>query len=545
MKPSQIVLLICSFLLPCFASSAGSQSGNNERANRGVRAFQVTLNTNDLKSFAAILTSLNRQTAFTFLAEGRPLAAMSVEGVSLAPVTNADGLNTMQQIADAYDYTVEQKGSIFYFKKRYSDPRDLPDVTIAECLAAMQAIERSMRLFNPRLDGKMVGDSSAKIAGLDASLSADQRRQLATGLTVVSLSSGQKREVFNICLNLYVEQNVRDILSARVILSGAEQNGFLEYCAESPNLLICFDVSSPPDFRTRGPVVLARHPFEQENAFNRLVKEPLKIPEPSALTMPLRDVVATLNRHPKLTSQCHVEEALASKTITGVGMEKRNPREIMESVAAIYGLRLVISRDPAPGKSKLVLSLPKAATPRSVTDLPSVVRTLFPDPLARSLNGRLAVTQPIDKVEAAFLARLPKSDRQTIESKNAAYKQFEEIQQRAFALPWLAGRQLEETYTRWSLRNLRKPLPITDLTAEEKSLVAIVFTSPAFAKMAWDFGQEVPAYIGQFEQLTVRGGPYRDPERGTRYKMSLLLPNPNGGDLIDVAGVSNMPYKLR
>lgn len=113
------------------------------------------------------------------------------------------------------------------------------------------------------------------------------------------------------------------------------------------------------------------------------------------------------------------------------------------------------------------------------------------------------------------------------------------------ALPWIAGLLLQEMYKKWELKNPNKPLPITSLSSEDKTLFAIVLISHVFSPLVSNFRGEAPTYITQFEKLTVRGGSYNDPMRGTRYKISLLLPNPDSGGLIDVAGVSNMPYKPR
>lgn len=358
--------------------------------------------------------ALHRQTGFAFLAEAAPFSAVPV-GTTLNPVVKADALETIEKVAVAYDYSVEQKGKIFCLKKRFSDPRDLPCVTIADCRAAIQEIAKDMRLFNPRLNGKMVGDTSAKIADFDAALTTAQRQQLGEGLALSTLSEPQKRAIFNLCLNLYVEQNIDPFATAAAWLNRAEEEGFLEYYAQSTGRILCFEVPLLYDRTARVPILRIQMPFRQDTEFNRFVKQPFQTAARMDATRNLCEVVEDLNKKPLSPMPLFdVEEAIAQKQVTEVGLAGRNPREVLEAIATIYGLRVRIVSDAPTKISRFILSLPKASTPRTAKELPEAVQTLFPQPLNRALSGSLVPIGGMMEEKSVF-ARAPKEIRDRFE----------------------------------------------------------------------------------------------------------------------------------
>ena len=146
------------------------------------------------------LKSLREQQKSRQKAEATPKAAETAE-VPKPPTVEA----RIVEAAEPYDYQVEKRGLVFLLRKRYTNPLDLPDVTLGEGAASLKAITKLLSPFNPNVKRQFVGVHVGKLASAEASFMAsltnEQQEQLQTGgLKVSELSPSQKRDVRQIAM---------------------------------------------------------------------------------------------------------------------------------------------------------------------------------------------------------------------------------------------------------------------------------------------------------------------------------------------------------
>ena len=182
------------------------------------------------------------------MAEGIPLHPVLAEKdvLSLAgqdrPLTEL-----MRVLAAAYDYNLRRSGTVFLLVKRYSDPADLPSVTMGEWTRCLRQLARLTDAFNPHIDfGYHLGDSLRNhiVGDLAASFTAAQLAGLrGDGLRLRVLNPAQVALVRRFALYLYVQQRADQLRRLLAILARLGLGLLLLYGTLS--LIVAF-LQTPP-----------------------------------------------------------------------------------------------------------------------------------------------------------------------------------------------------------------------------------------------------------------------------------------------------------
>ncbi len=165
----------------------------------------VRITQTQARVFQDTLAAMATQARVAFVAEGAPLRPalpdQAAPTLSQSAPLSVAVEKAVEKLAAAYDYDAERRGNLFVLKKRYSDPHDLPGVTLQECASALADAERLMSPYNPR-----VSRDSLVARGVIKSLTPQQLQAMHDGSpSVASLSPGQQAQVLRFALYLYVQ----------------------------------------------------------------------------------------------------------------------------------------------------------------------------------------------------------------------------------------------------------------------------------------------------------------------------------------------------
>ncbi len=179
----------------------------------------VSLTPAQAGKFQDALKALAAKAGVTFVAEGVPLRP-TLRANDAPDLSAAAPLDTaVDRLAAAYDYDATRRGSLFVLKKRYTDPRDLPGVTLAECQLAMQDV---VRVLSPHMPRPPIRTNTEFVLNLAKSLTPEQFRAMQEGtLRVAALSPAQRAEARRMALTIYVETPLRDAKGALARLKQA------------------------------------------------------------------------------------------------------------------------------------------------------------------------------------------------------------------------------------------------------------------------------------------------------------------------------------
>lgn len=178
-SPARILFLSLTFLVLTFLSFAGmAAAGAQQRKSPAVAAGgpKVRLSSAQAASFEKALNMLAAQGKVAFVAEGLPLRATLPpdKAAELAASSSTPLAAVVEKLALAYDYDATRQGDVFVLKKRYTDPHDLPGLTLEECQLSLQDVVRVLNGFSPPVK-RGANDPTGEVAwGVIASLSAQQ-----------------------------------------------------------------------------------------------------------------------------------------------------------------------------------------------------------------------------------------------------------------------------------------------------------------------------------------------------------------------------------
>lgn len=174
----------------------------------GTLPIQTRILPGEVRDFAAFLNAARRKTGVAFLIEDAPFHARLPESVQqnlkadLAALPDTASQTTL--VAGLYDFEVIRVTPRFFiWRKRYTDPNDVPNVTFAEARDSSRKLNALFETFAPR-----------NLMGIDAILSnryqremvetlspeQSERAQSGTGLPVRELSPAQKEQFWEATL---------------------------------------------------------------------------------------------------------------------------------------------------------------------------------------------------------------------------------------------------------------------------------------------------------------------------------------------------------
>ena len=180
----------------------------------------VHLTSAQARVFKDALNALSEQSHVAFVAEGWPLrATLKDKQASALADVELPLSKAVQHLAEAYDYDAQRQGKVFLLTKRYTDPADLPGVTLAECRASVEDIRDVTGPFNPQAPPEKYGVADPLIGALVASLTPSQIQAMAEKtpekrLSVSSLTPEQQAQVWRFLLYSYVQCPLRAVEQA-------------------------------------------------------------------------------------------------------------------------------------------------------------------------------------------------------------------------------------------------------------------------------------------------------------------------------------------
>lgn len=416
-------LALSIFFLPCalLVLSGGGHTNAQQATSLVPTEPQVRLTPAQASVFTDALNTLSAQAHVAFVAEGRPLHPAWLANVAPGlPWQDAPLSEVVEKLASAYDYDVQRKGKIFLLFKRYSNPEDLPAVTLSECLQSLQDVKRVTSVINPHLQpSRRIND--LLLTGLLPTLTIEQLTAMKhQGLPVSSLRPQQQQMAWQLMCYYYVQSSVDDAtlilpdLQAAVggttafrwgEMSGLRQLGYQFQ-------LFGYDVppvGQPSSFRPlSSPYHLFSYPpaggtifMTAVNSHPATYRKPDGTPFPdNDPTAPLADrpsvstigrsaladqslgtVVARLDAKRDGTPTMMVDPILQAKPITVVGEANATSSNILQALADVYGLRVRTNTDGTQLLTRRLFYIPQNAG-----ELPGAMRQIFPAPFVRALH---------------------------------------------------------------------------------------------------------------------------------------------------------------
>lgn len=394
-------------LEPCVTSQ--------HKPNGGVFADPVVqMDLSRLRRFDDAFAFLSKQTRTMIVCEGQPLRAelseaqvrktMEELGASGLPLTQ-----TMERLAAAFDYDAVRTGpNVFLLTKLYSDPEDLPDLTLDEVATSLRNILQSARNFYPEVENEVL------IGQILQSASASQKEQLVKGVPVSQLSPGQRRMAWQFAGGL-VFQPLENILKVSRRLQGCRSPkasftkkpywNLVLPAYEGPfgpkgamrNVALSSWVNTQSGGGTTFDGTSGVKMVEMAGG-NQIISAPNvtdpttprasrqdSTPASSALKRSLGEVVEQVNE--RLTASgkadvaAQVTPALAPKSVCVVGEQFVSPLALLQAAADVYGLSLRRTSDAAR------ITQPGLRIVADPKNFGAEIRRLLPAPFLRAVNG--------------------------------------------------------------------------------------------------------------------------------------------------------------
>lgn len=501
-------------------------------------------------SFDQAFTALTQQAHVAIVAENQPLYLTLAEAAhsptparqaAAASILKKEGepLSTLlPKLAAAYDYDVQPFGKVFLLKKRYSDAADFPSITTKECALALEEVNRYAESFNPHIPLGQV-DKSPAISDLIYSLTPDQLAAMGDfkrGVSVSSLTSQQQHEVQLFIVHFYLQRTLTSLPNIlgninRVSLTdpqfswrayprqGVQLFGYDATLAGGQSIFVTLSKPGQIQSSFSGTIMLLQ-PEEgvaQENL--HLVPgddptDPVPVPNnapkaASPISASLSDILTRLNAHAADGLRITVEPYLAPKRATVFGETFTTPRQELDALAEVYGLR-VLTEQKEQGMDRLHLMRQTAQVPLDFVALHTSILQSLPPPLVRACRMHPGETRPGQSSLSPILIAAVKQIRTAAEPKIKASKDghvslsaLSEQESRAFA---------------------------TLLTLESMHLLDGLATA------------DLPEEMTRFNELRLVGGLY-DKEGKKQFDLGLALPDRFGtGTLIPGIGVGQINY---
>ena len=578
-----LLFLTGMVVLPAVPAAAGAQQGAQEPT--------VRISKDQARTFAGALTALAAQGRVAFVAEGEPLkAALSeaevddhfAEGAAALPLSAA-----VEKVATSYDYdaALAKGGGLFVLRKRYSDPNDLPGVTLEECRLAVRDVLHVLSRYDPAVLQAGMSDDPA-LQELMASLSPAQLEALQdkqVRLPVSALSPRQRELVWRFALHAYVQTPTNDLRHVRARFDTvlhrdtwfgwSEMLGLRLFGYEGPQAEPLhpgsyFRPLSHAHLVQYGPggsasIAQAPRPFNRDGTPNERPHADPTQPTPADVeagkneaafgSTTLGAAVAALNARGGDAVKFALDETLAAKPVTVVGGEKAAPARVLAALADAYGLPIKEDKD-----GTLRLARPKWRAATTVAALGASIRGVFPDPLVRALRlDALEKLRAEDRAvelrqaqqNAAAAAReaarqeagapRPEPTQAQIDAWRAeAMKRWEQQQERSRRWQQLMDRP--DTLRVAAMRRLRagvepklKGAPnervgLEALGGPERRALANILMADCLSSLRGLLGREVPGYITRFDQVVLSGGYGNGPDGKAMFALSLDMPNPEG-----------------
>ncbi len=414
----------------CLIFGGGSVvQGQEPTANAPLPAQRLTQS--GVTEFQNKINDLSRQFSAAFVVEGFPLRRNPPKEDAGIPVAGVP--QSVVDLAESYDYDVAKSDTLFVFRKRYTQPDDVPLVTLGECRAALRD---GVQLLSRFADVPPMQPNLGPVTTLAyyedgtkekflSSFSVSQWNQIARpgGLRLDELQGIQQQNVIKFAatrrfhwtiLNTLGTTQLLELMQERKPTLGfrngetmfdrtAQLKGVPLFGYEAPygakHILAFRPISHPhvvesnathvgasTETDSRDPTKVVNlgkdetAPNAQDFAWAQVEK--------SSPTVYLSEAINRLNERRVTSKEADffpytVDTALAEKPVFMVGEDKATPYAILHGIAAVYGLR-VVKND----KGEERITRLRATIPRNLLELPSAMQASLPLPLQKVLQSQ-------------------------------------------------------------------------------------------------------------------------------------------------------------
>lgn len=459
--------------------------------------------------FQAALDALAGQGRVALIAEGTPLIpellARNIPDLTAdAPLEAAVG-----KIALAYDYDVQRQGKVFVLTKRYTNPKDLPSITLEECDKTLRDVARVFDAFNPHFPTSARQDNNqVQITAFAATLSPAQEQAMqAKTLRYGTLSSDQQGLLMKLFLYQYVQtqcggnQGVPDLLGEvfKSALTGQDRDGCHALCMEETN---------PEDgSHYLNPLSGSTTPLDQPQPA-MILADTASAPMAKAAT--LGQVMDGLK--PVTGDTLTIQKALRAKTVTVAGLENASSKAVMKGLAVAYGLHIGVTET---GPVATQLERMPVSAPNRLRDLSAALWATLPAPLVRASHVGIISGDILDDAETPLPGGKQEAERDQVRSTSKALQE-EAIHRLVVALQ-----------PQFRKGGLKARIPTSSLDEEAHNLLALALTVhlvPSFCDRyrGWA-GKCVFNSLDNMNQTIICGKPEADPNNKGKQVYSLFM----------------------
>ena len=509
--------------------------------------------------FKDALAALAQEGHACIVAEGSPLhPTLKPDKVPAVP-DHTPLEAAVRAVADAYDYDEQRQGNVFTLTKRYTDPADMPSVTLEECTTAAEYAANLLGLYAPPQPATRptVDPGWDQISSVIGTLSPTQLQALfgKQGLPVSSLSSDQRAAVDRWDTGILLDGPHLDAQRFLIKLQQVPrcQVGMGDIAIDGRGTVTVFGRRGPDprdpvatdkvffttfedgveflgdklDDKSGGPVT------QDELTASRALREDGKTDGHETLA---QAVTGLKSRE----AHFQVLDALAAKTVTVAGDASAAPAAVLDGLAAAYGLR-VHRRDDGVTE----LTHVERVTPVDLTAMHDALLRALPAPLLRAAHFADAQTAAVklgdlNKTSTAniFKAMMQEERRQRL------FKQYSEANRAALSLHNAAVRALRvatELYP--DSIKVNRLVPVSALTSEDRSLIATAYMMSLLDQMKNAINPDGLAYINNANGyvLTAKLSTNHDGRSANRIGLGLMRPM-SDGSLFPAMGTGDMAY---
>ena len=556
-------------------------------------APQIRLDAAQSGDFYKAVTALAEQGHVSVIAEGVPLHPhlSALEASKIAIPLSLDA--AAKAVADSYDYSVQRDGNVLVFRKLYSNPDDLPVITLKECSYSLGLLQQ---IAEP-LNSHALSSNVQFLAPPGPNLRRDQVRVVhpllnkfadrlmpeqllamhQNKLLVSSLTSDEKTLARQVRCSLYVQPALDGIALLSPLTDQSGQNAV--FCwQDTPTAQHTFGYTLPEQRDNQS--VLQFHQLSHSTGWEDLGgyvpnPEPAGQDSTAPSLSPVQDMnypvktlgAAVANAMSRSGSAIHVtlDPAIATKPVIVLGEGNASTDQILQALADAYGLRLI---DHSSGKmSEVNLTALDVRSPANLASLPASLRQAFPEPFTRAAHLDAVVseeekfynfwqTPPYSKrppqaprtlgleetqadLERAALERKRRN------SNNVDFNaDLNRIKQAEAVLPTLRNAAIKRlrTLIEPKLKTHPNGIPISELGEQEHNALAVIFLVEAAQAAGKLLTQAVPDAVLHFDQAEIGGGIY-DESHPPSFEMQFHMPNPVGGLEVNGGGISVPYYK--
>lgn len=360
----------------------------------------VHLSLGQSASFSEALDALAAQGHIAIVAEGAPLVprlpAKEVQDLT-APVSLSVAVT---KIAASFDYNVQKQDNVFVLTKRYTDPKEMPCVTLEECRRAFKDILTLLDKYNPNFDEASEDHSKHNtVIAFFNSLSPGQLQEAqAKTLHYGELTPEQQGMVNIIFLCGFVQFPTHKLRETVDRLDYAPKSVLTGKDKGRSALLIEFPVPADKSLRYLQPLEGGISPTDAALPLI-LPKRQGKSTSVTPAPMTLETLMGLL---PHTGPPSVVDACLKDKPVSAAGLKNVSSMDVLRALKVLYNLRIGASDA---GGNELMRQIPPNSD--SLRDIGPGVWSLLPISIVRAIHQGDAPTgqaAPINESKTENLA---------------------------------------------------------------------------------------------------------------------------------------------